>query len=386
MKKCIKGILTGIAVIAAVYSVHAMAADKAHEAVYTDIKLNLNGVVIPCYNVDNYVVITAEDLGHYGFDVNWNNADRKLYISRNPEYTKMSEAEYADKTGEVGTYYADIYYTDIEVEFNGERVNSYSVNGEMLIKPEEALVADGITFDYNDDERMLYMRVDGLEEATVYPLAKNLVGYKTADTIWIEDNGRVIIREHAYDYEDFDDVYASYIEDYGNEYLCIIDGQHGVTYDSVEDMQYSSHIYPRTSPENMRNVDIITTDILDDCVIGEYKYADWKVTVSANERKMTSTEKQIYMPNGTVRDIDYRVDIPERNITYVISKIYPQKQEFSISETEYISILFHNGKRVGEYEGSFVYSENNGDYLTLTQLNHTKKKVDFDGNIIESEK
>ena len=183
MKKCIKGILTGIAVIAAVYSVHAMAADKAHEAVYTDIKLNLNGVVIPCYNVDNYVVITAEDLGHYGFDVNWNNADRKLYISRNPEYTKMSEAEYADKTGEVGTHYADIYSTDIEVEFNGERVNSYSVNGEMLIKPEEALVADGITFDYNDDERMLYMRVDGLEEATVYPLAENLIGYKIADTI-----------------------------------------------------------------------------------------------------------------------------------------------------------------------------------------------------------
>lgn len=133
------------------------------EALYTDIKLNINGAVMPCYNVDGYVVIKAEDLGHYGFDVIWDEKDRKLRITRNPDYYRITDAEY-DISGVAGTHYSDIYGTDINVSFNGKRVNSYSINGEMLIKPEEALVSEGISFDYHDDERMLYMSVDGLEQ------------------------------------------------------------------------------------------------------------------------------------------------------------------------------------------------------------------------------
>ena len=325
MKNHIKGIITGIIIGAAVCSVHAMAADIVGEAVYTDIKLNLNGAVNPCYNVDDYVVITAEDLGHYGFDVNWNDADRKLYISRNPEYTKMSETEYADKTGEVGAHYADIYSSDIEVEFNGERVNSYSVNGEMLIKPEEALVADGITFNYNDDERMLYMRVDGLEEAMVYPLAESLVGYKTTDTIWIEDNGSVIIREHAYDYsdykikypyykyEEYDDVYVKYIEDNDNGYICIINGQH-----SGADF-YSTHLYSRFLPNNMKSFEDVVMDIKDG-VIELSHYQATSVFANGDDHNILYFEHTFLYPDGTEKRE------PTESVKEFISDI-PDKEE-----------------------------------------------------------
>ena len=60
-------------------------------------------------------------------------------------------------------YLLDYNGADINVEFNGKRINSYSIGGEMLIRPED-IAGDGISIEYNDAERMLYMNIDGLEQ------------------------------------------------------------------------------------------------------------------------------------------------------------------------------------------------------------------------------
>ena len=120
-------------------------------------------MTIPCKNINGYVVITAEQLGKLGFDVVWNNETRMLYITRNPEYRYITYDGTEEYVGEPGTHFSDIYVTDINVEFNGKRINSYSIGGEMLIRPED-MAGDGISVEYNDDERMLYMSIDGLEQ------------------------------------------------------------------------------------------------------------------------------------------------------------------------------------------------------------------------------
>lgn len=60
-------------------------------------------------------------------------------------------------------YLLDYNGADINVEFNVKRINSYSIGGEMLIRPED-IAGDGISIEYNDAERMLYMNIDGLEQ------------------------------------------------------------------------------------------------------------------------------------------------------------------------------------------------------------------------------
>lgn len=142
---------------------HLTAKGIIGEALYTDIKININGSVMPCYSVNDYVMIKAEDLRGYGFKVDWNPTDKMLYITRDYENNKITEAANYD-TGKPGTFFSYIYGTDINADFFGKRINSYSINGELLIMPEESLRLRGITFDYNDAERMLYMHVDGLEQ------------------------------------------------------------------------------------------------------------------------------------------------------------------------------------------------------------------------------
>lgn len=131
------------------------------EALNTDVKIDINGYKIPCYSAYGYAVIKAEDLRHFGFDVEWDGEERMLYISRNPEYYDITEGDFGE-SGETGTHYADIYGSDINVEYNGKRLSSYCINGVTLIKSED-LAAEGITFNYDNSQRTLFMDVEGLE-------------------------------------------------------------------------------------------------------------------------------------------------------------------------------------------------------------------------------
>lgn len=373
MKKIVVSALS-ILIIAIYTSLPSAFAYVTGEAVYTDIKLNLNGIIIPCYNVDSYVVIPAEDLSHYGFDVNWNEESKTLYINRNPEYYKITEKEYNNEKGISGTHYADIYDTDITVEFNGRLIEAYSINGKMLIKPETALISDGITFSYEDDEQMLYMKVEDLEEAQVYPLAENLCAYKTADTIWVEDNGAVIIKEHTYDYKDFDDVYAKYFESYGYEYICIIDRQHGTASYPVDDLEYSTHIYSRAYPDTSHYISGEVTDVIGDCFLAQ-RFYDSSIFHNGDDHPIVAREQFLYEPDGTILYNISTDSIDNTEITYING--YTENSYQSARK----SILLRNGKRIAEYNDLFC-REGVGDTILREFADGKNQLVDFDGNIL----
>jgi hypothetical protein len=126
-------------------------------ALNTDIRTYINGVEIPCFSVDGRCVVTAEDLRGYGFDVVWNGESKSLDITRgkSAEFVPV----YGKEKGESGSFYADIYPTDITVSFNGKALKAYAINGEMLIQP-ESLESSGISFVYDDNARALYITVE----------------------------------------------------------------------------------------------------------------------------------------------------------------------------------------------------------------------------------
>lgn len=131
------------------------------EALCTDVKIDINGVAIPCRSVYGYAAVVAEDLRNFGFDVIWDEENRMLRITRNPGYYTITPMEY-EADGVSGEHYADIYGSDINVEYNGKRLSSYCIDGRTLIKIED-LAAEGISFNYDNAMRTLYMSVDGFE-------------------------------------------------------------------------------------------------------------------------------------------------------------------------------------------------------------------------------
>ncbi len=132
------------------------------EALYTDIKIDINGVKIPCRSVYGYAGVIAEDLRFFGFDVIWDNNTRLLSITRNPAYHSITPTQFPS-AGVPGTHFADIYGSDINVEFNGMRIPSYCIDGQTIIKVED-LASEGISFRYDNSVRTLFMSVEGLEQ------------------------------------------------------------------------------------------------------------------------------------------------------------------------------------------------------------------------------
>ena len=137
----------------------------------TDIRTYINGYEIPCWVVDGYIVVTAEDLGGYGFDVNL--GTHSLNIKRNSEYYNVNPVQCAPKQ-ETGTLFSQIYPTDMTVSYDGEydengivryssdkKIKSYAIDGYMLIRPED-LVGDGISCVYNNESRRLDITVESL--------------------------------------------------------------------------------------------------------------------------------------------------------------------------------------------------------------------------------
>ena len=105
---------------------------KINSYLNTDIVARIDGKPIRSYNIDGYTVIIAEDLKNYGFNVNFDNEKRILYVD---DVKGEITSTYTDSAfrGRVGDVAGDVLYTDIDTYINGLPVKSYNIGGYTAI-------------------------------------------------------------------------------------------------------------------------------------------------------------------------------------------------------------------------------------------------------------
>ena len=126
------------------------------EVITTDIVTYIDEQPIPSYNINDYTYVIAEELAHYGFDVYWRAAERKLEIYEKggeipccyPDAEKINLRKDATPKGQ---HAFDVYETDIVTTLNNEPVNAYNVDGQTLIQVDE--LSRFAYFSYDDTRR-----------------------------------------------------------------------------------------------------------------------------------------------------------------------------------------------------------------------------------------
>lgn len=202
-------------------------------------------------------------------------------------------------------------------------------------------------------------------------LAEGLFAYKTPDAVYIEDNGRIVIKESAENYHDFDDVYADYIGDGDNEYILIINGQepgYSHTYSAYTDNSYSTHVYSRENPfgEPLVINDIVT-EMAEDCFVAKHQYVSHAVSMG-DDRYSVAIMTSIYEPDG--RKIS-EYSVPD----YYIGECY------SYINGDKYSILYIGGVRVEAEEGvSYSYADEN--VYQKKDNTGVYRLIDVNGNVI----
>ena len=142
--------------------------DIINYTLYTDIVASINNYNIESFNIDGYTAVVAEDLRNYGFNVNYVENRRALYIERSSSdvITSTYEAPEADKS-KVGKKVHNVLYTDIVTYINGKKVTSYNINGRTIIYFDDLKVFGSVT--YNNSTRKIDLTInDGLETKPVY--------------------------------------------------------------------------------------------------------------------------------------------------------------------------------------------------------------------------
>jgi len=122
---------------------------------YTDIAAYINHYPISSYACNGKTVVVAEDLRNYGFNVEWDEQSRALYISPNYLVNEISGMGYVDRNSSLkGSVFAYAQPSDISVYYNGVWIKAYSINGYMLISLEDMVNPElGVEFTWDQSTR-----------------------------------------------------------------------------------------------------------------------------------------------------------------------------------------------------------------------------------------
>ena len=107
--------------------------DKIGDVLNTDVKTYINGQRIPCYNINNKAVVIVADLRNYGFDSVYDDNSRTSTITRNFDKQFTPIQNIANNTAQAGTVAFPYLHTDISAVINGEKVESFNINGNIVI-------------------------------------------------------------------------------------------------------------------------------------------------------------------------------------------------------------------------------------------------------------
>ncbi|MBO4556736.1 MAG: hypothetical protein J5706_08245, partial [Elusimicrobiales bacterium] len=129
-KRLLCAVMCAAMVLALTPSVFALKnGDVVDSVLHTDIVTYINDKPIESYNIKGYTAIKVEDLMNYGFDVRWNSAERTLKVTRPAGKAVVGGYTVVPNTYPVGSYWMDVYYTDIKTYFDNTEVPSYNIGG-----------------------------------------------------------------------------------------------------------------------------------------------------------------------------------------------------------------------------------------------------------------
>jgi len=139
----------------------------------TDIHTFLNGYEIDSINIGGQTLINAEDMHFYGFNVNWYQEKRELYISNafravNGEPPTIKKSNYPS-----GTVLGNYYETDIITYLDGKPITAFNIGGRTYIHAEQ--MSDwGHIVTWNEVERVLdILSADRAGYEYVIPLSQS---------------------------------------------------------------------------------------------------------------------------------------------------------------------------------------------------------------------
>lgn len=147
--------ITFILIVLTLLTVTAYAAvGDVEQTVYnSDILTKVHGLEIESFCIDGVTLIKAEDLRDYGYTVTYDDTVRGLFINKTGEI-KDAFCPKVER-GTVGGIYGYTYETDIWVYLNGSFVKAYALDGEMAVEVEELGSHHGLTYSYDDTQRLL---------------------------------------------------------------------------------------------------------------------------------------------------------------------------------------------------------------------------------------
>lgn len=131
---------------------------------HTNIVAYVNHYAIQSYNINDTTCVGAEDLGNFGFNVEWNGNSRSLHITRNYETNDIQQYSipYETDPNLLGLDDLPVYETDIKTYVNGIIAPSYNIGGRTVVDFESLNVFGEVV--WVPDVRALKLWVeDGLE-------------------------------------------------------------------------------------------------------------------------------------------------------------------------------------------------------------------------------
>ena len=123
MKRKLASIILTIATIFTLFSIIGAATpkigDSLGDVLYSDIVAYIDGNAIPTSIKNGTTMVVVEDLARYGFDVNWNGAEKTLKVERNTAKTFNPLPVVKDTIHTPGTFKCKYVYTDIKTYISG---------------------------------------------------------------------------------------------------------------------------------------------------------------------------------------------------------------------------------------------------------------------------
>jgi hypothetical protein len=106
--------------------------DVLGDVLQSDVIAYINGYPMRTFAADGKILVIADDLRDYGFDVVWNDATRSVHIVSNINAIN-APASIASGNQPPGSFVMHYIYSDIKVYLSGVLIESYVADGQVLI-------------------------------------------------------------------------------------------------------------------------------------------------------------------------------------------------------------------------------------------------------------